>query len=317
MVGSVVVHNGTIIGEGYHARYGEAHAEVNAIASVKNQAILNRSTLYVSLEPCSHYGKTPPCSDHIIQMGIPEVVIACQDPFAEVNGAGIAKLRKAGVEVTIGILEQEALELNRRFVTFHSKKRPYIILKWAETADGYVDRARANGGESPLAITTDAANILVHRWRAEEAAILVGSGTAVIDNPSLTARRYSGNNPTRILLDPKLQTPPDSRIFDDSASTVVFSDSYANVNAQVVKLTDPYNLNEVMHDLHYKGIQSVLVEGGPTIHQAFYEAALWDEIRRFVSPIAIGNGVQALQLTIEPECMEHIGNDTLLTYRNR
>lgn len=317
MVGCVIVHEDRIIGEGYHVKYGEAHAEVNAINSVEDASLLSHSTLYVSLEPCSHYGKTPPCSDLIIRSGIPKVIIACQDPFAEVNGAGIAKLRNAGVDVTVGILEKEALELNRRFVTFHSKKRPYIILKWAETADGFVDRIRTDRTESSLKITSEAANILVHKWRSEEAAIMVGSNTAMLDDPSLTTRRYEGKNPVRILLDTELKAPVESRIFDDSARTIVYTTSNKKVNAELVQTPSPLDLNCLLNDLQERGIQSVLVEGGPTIHKAFYKAGLWDEIRRFVSPVSIGSGVTSLQMHNEPESVEMIGTDSLLTYRNR
>jgi len=317
MVGSVIVHEDRIIGEGYHDKYGEAHAEVNAINSVEDASLLSRSTLYVSLEPCSHYGKTPPCSDLIIRSAIPKVVIACQDPFAAVNGTGIAKLRSAGVDVTVGILEKEALELNRRFVTFHSKKRPYIILKWAETADGFVDRIRNDRTESSLKLTSEAANILVHKWRSEEAAILVGSNTSMLDDPSLTTRKYKGENPVRILLDTQLKTPIESRIFDDSARTIVYTASNKKVNAELVQTSSPLDLNRILNDLHERGIQSVLVEGGPTIHKTFYEAGPWDEIRRFVSPSSIQIGVETIHLKIEPETVESIGSDMLLTYRNR
>lgn len=304
MVGSVVVHNGKIIGEGFHQKVGEAHAEVIAINSVKDQSLLPDSTIYVSLEPCAHFGKTPPCADLIVAKKIKRVVIACLDPFAKVNGAGIKRLIDSGVEVRVGTLEKEALELNRRFITFHQKKRPYIILKWAETADGFVDHIRDDSSQKPLSITCNAANVLVHKWRAEEAAIMVGKNTTILDNPSLTTRNFHGKNPIRILLDSNSDVPASANIFNQEAETIVLRENTKD-------------LQQLLAELHGRDIQSIIVEGGPTLHRSFYDAGLWDEVRRFVSPNKITNGISALSITEKPETTELVGSDQLLTYRNR
>ena len=304
LVGSVIVHNGKIIGEGYHEKVGEAHAEVNAINSVADKTLLSQSTIYVSLEPCSHFGKTPPCADLIIKHRLKRAVIAIQDPFAEVNGAGIKKLVDAGIDVTVGVLEKEALELNRRFITFHEKKRPYIILKWAETADGFVDTLRSDSSEPALKITGSTANTLVHKWRSEETAIMVGKHTAILDNPSLTSRKYAGKNPTRILLDSKSEVQETANIFNNEAHTILFAE-------------DARNLEKVLAELHTLNIQSVIVEGGPKLHHSFYEAGLWDEIRRFVAPMKIGTGRKALKSNHATASQIRVGSDQLYIYRNR
>ena len=304
LVGSVIVHNGKIIGEGYHEKVGEAHAEVNAINSVADKTLLSQSTIYVSLEPCSHFGKTPPCADLIIKHRLKRAVIAIQDPFAEVNGAGIKKLADTGIDVTVGILEKKALELNRRFITFHEKKRPYVILKWAETADGFVDTLRSDSSEPALKITCSTANTLVHKWRSEETAIMVGKHTAILDNPSLTSRKYAGKNPTRILLDSKSEVQETANIFNNEADTILFAE-------------DARNLEKVLAELHTLNIQSVIVEGGPKIHHSFYEAGLWDEIRRFVAPMKIGTGRKALKLNHATASQIRVGSDQLYIYRNR
>jgi diaminohydroxyphosphoribosylaminopyrimidine deaminase/5-amino-6-(5-phosphoribosylamino)uracil reductase len=304
MVGSVVVHDGKIIGEGFHQKVGEAHAEVNAIHAVHNGSLLPDSTIYVSLEPCAHFGKTPPCADLIVAKKIKRVVIGCLDPFAKVNGAGVKRLTESGAEVRVGILEKEAMELNRRFMTFHQKKRPYIILKWAETADGSVDHIRSDSNQKPLSITCNTANILVHKWRAEEAAIMVGKNTAILDDPSLTTRHYRGKNPIRILLDSNSETPASAKIFNTDAETIVINENTNDLQLQLA-------------ELHSRDVQSVMVEGGPTLHRSFYEAGLWDEIRRFVSPIRIAEGIKAMRVQQEPEQISAVGTDQLYTYRNR
>lgn len=304
MVGSVIVHDGKIIGEGYHQIIGEAHAEVNAINAVEDKSLLPYSTIYVSLEPCAHFGKTPPCADLIVKNKLKRAVIAVQDPFSKVNGAGIKRLVDTGIDVTVGVLESDAMELNRRFFTFHEKKRPYIILKWAETVDGFVDRIRENPSKPALKITSDAANTLVHKWRAEEAAIMVGKNTAILDNPSLTTRKYKGKNPVRILLDSNSATPKTDNIFNCEAETIVFTE-----NAR--------DLEQVLAELYHRDIQSVIIEGGPKLHQSFYETGLWDEIRRFVAPIEIREGIKALELNEIPEQEMEVGSDQLFIYRNR
>ena len=321
-VGCVIVHEKKIIGEGFTSPYGGNHAEVNAINSVQDQSLLKKATLYVTLEPCAHFGKTPPCSNLIIEKKIKRVVIACLDPFAQVNGLGIKRLIEAGVDVKLGMLESEAQELNRRFFTFHEKKRPYIILKWAETADGFVDSKRTNSSEPSLKITSEASNILVHKWRAEEAAIMVGKNTALLDNPSLTTRKYEGKNPIRILLDAEMETPESANIFNDEAETILFREEKKEKGkrkngTELIEVESVRDLQSVLTELYNRDIQSVLVEGGPTLHDSFYNAGLWDEIRRFISPINVENGVKVLALKLTPEQENTVGSDQLLTYRNR
>ncbi len=314
MVGCVIVHNNRIIGEGFHRKAGEAHAEVNAINSVVDQSLLPDATIYVSLEPCAHFGKTPPCADLIVSKGIKRVVIACLDPFAKVNGAGVKRLIESGAEVRIGVLEKEALELNRRFITFHEKKRPYIILKWAETADGFVDALRREPLQKPMKISCHSSSVLVHKWRSEEAAIMVGKNTVLLDDPTLTTRNYAGKNAVRIVIDPELETPETANIYNDEAETIVFSEK---TSSRSITVEDTRNLNAILFELHARDVQSILVEGGPTLHRSFYEAGLWDEIRRLVSPTSISSGVAAMQITNNPESIEPVGQDQLLTYRNR
>ena len=222
MVGAVIVHDGKIIGEGYHVRCGGPHAEVNAVRSVRNPELLKESTIYVSLEPCSHYGKTPPCADLIVEKGIPRVVVGCMDPFAKVAGRGIRKLQEAGIEVTVGVLEAECLALNRRFITFHTHHRPYITLKWAESADGFMDSLRTDyEKEKPYAFSTPYTRMLVHRCRAEHQAILVGRQTALADNPSLNLRMWPGKSPLRLVMDRRGDLPGHLALFNDGAETRV------------------------------------------------------------------------------------------------
>lgn len=320
-VGCVIVHKDKIIGEGYTSPYGGNHAEVNAINSVENQALLKKATLYVSLEPCAHFGKTPPCANLIIEKKIKRVIIACLDSFAQVNGLGIKRLMEAGVDVKIGVLEQEAHEQNRRFFTFHQKKRPYIILKWAETTDGFVDHFRTAPNQTALKITAEPANILVHKWRAQEAAIMVGKNTALNDNPSLTTRKYEGKNPIRILIDGKLETPAHARIFSSDATTLIFTESakpeLKSGTLQSVVVDDVHHLPAILTELYQRNIQSVIVEGGPTLHASFYNAGLWDEIRRFVSPKNAVSGIRALSIEHTPTQQTKIGVDQLFIYRNR
>ncbi|HAP69958.1 MAG TPA: bifunctional diaminohydroxyphosphoribosylaminopyrimidine deaminase/5-amino-6-(5-phosphoribosylamino)uracil reductase RibD [Flavobacteriales bacterium] len=321
-VGCVITYKNEIIGEGYTSPHGGNHAEVNAINSVEDQSLLPNSTLYVTLEPCAHFGKTPPCVNLVVEKKIKRVVIACLDPFAQVNGLGIKRLIEAGIDVRLGMLETEARELNRRFFTFHQKKRPYIILKWAETADGFVDSIRANSTEPSLKITSEAANILVHKWRAEEAAIMVGKNTALLDNPSLTTRKYEGKNPIRILLDGKLETPSDSNIFNNEAETILFCErekekGERKKETELIEVKSVRDLKSTLTELYNRDIQSMIIEGGPSLHASFYEAELCDEIRRFISQTTIKNGVKAIELNVSPEFETNVGNDRLLTYRNR
>lgn len=299
MVGCVIVRGGRVIGEGWHRQYGGPHAEVNAIADAEangHSELLKESTLYVNLEPCSHWGKTPPCADLIIEKGIPRVVVGCIDSYCEVSGRGIAKMREAGIDVTVGMLEQECLHFNRRFFTAQNEGRPYIILKWAQTSDGYLDAVRPSAEVPPAWMTGEAARILVHRWRTEEDAILVGTGTAELDNPSLTARAWEGRNPLRVVLDRRLTLSPDLNLFDGEARTVLFtSEAYkaeneakfaANPNVTVETAEDLQGILTILIGKPYR-VQSVIVEGGAHILNAFIRAGLWDEARVFTAPISL------------------------------
>lgn len=277
MVGAVIVVNNRIIGEGYHVRCGDGHAEVNAFASVRvdDEALLPESTIYVSLEPCSHYGKTPPCADLIIKKGVRRVVVGCIDPFAEVQGRGIQKIREAGVEVTVGVLEKECQWLNRRFFTFHSKHRPYIILKWAQTANGFID-----DHFQPLLISNEQTQMLSHQLRAEEDAILVGHTTFNREHPSLNVRHWHGPDPKRIVLS---RNRPLSQLIDD---------------------------------LYQHGIQSLIVEGGQQTHESFIQAGLWDEICVETAPITVSDGTPAPQLPAKVEVLSQqvYGQNMMVTY---
>ena len=294
MVGAVVVCNNRIIGEGYHVRCGESHAEVNAIASVKNVELLKDSTIYVSLEPCSHTGKTPPCADLIIQKQIPRVVIGCLDPFALVAGRGVKKLQAAGVEVVVGVLEQECKELNAAFVVQHTLDRPHITLKWAQTANGYLDVVREQG--EPLILSTLLTQAIVHKRRAEHDAILVGRKTALLDNPSLTTRNWYGTNPLRIVIDRRLTLPTSIRLFDNSVPTLVCNELKVGKmdNVEYVKFDFSINiLPKLMELLHERKIQSLLVEGGSVLLSSFVNEGLWDEAYVEHSPVLISSGVPA------------------------
>lgn len=294
MVGAVLVCDGRIIGEGYHARCGQAHAEVNAIRSVKDPALLCRSTLYVSLEPCSHYGKTPPCADLIVEKGIPRIVVGCQDPFAKVAGRGIQKLRDAGREVVVGVLEQECRTLIRRFITFHTEKRPYITLKWAESADGYLDAKRTDG--TPIRLSSDLTTMLVHKKRAEHSAILVGTRTALLDNPSLTVRQWYGPSPVRVVIDRQCALPDSLHLFDGTVPTLVFTAlkraGKPNVDYIQVDFERPL-LPQLLAELYARNLQSLLVEGGSATLRSFLDADLWDEAFVEETPLRLGDGVPA------------------------
>ncbi|MFT3824641.1 MAG: bifunctional diaminohydroxyphosphoribosylaminopyrimidine deaminase/5-amino-6-(5-phosphoribosylamino)uracil reductase RibD [Chitinophagaceae bacterium] len=280
MVGAVLVYNDRIIGEGYHRLYGQPHAEVNCIRSVQeaDRELIPHSTIYVSLEPCAHHGKTPPCADLIIANRIPHVVIGCRDPFVQVDGKGIEKLEAAGIKVTTGVLEKEALELNKRFIVFNTKHRPYIILKWAQTADkkiGNIDHSR-------LLISNELTNRLVHKWRSEEAAIMVGTNTALFDDPSLTTRFWEGHNPVRLVVDMDLRLPSSLQLFNKEVKTVVFNalkheESESLLYYRVTR--DVSLVQQMVHALYHLRVQSVLVEGGAQLLQSFIDEGLWDECR--------------------------------------
>ncbi|MRR31504.1 bifunctional diaminohydroxyphosphoribosylaminopyrimidine deaminase/5-amino-6-(5-phosphoribosylamino)uracil reductase RibD [bacterium] len=295
MVGAVVVHNGIIIGEGYHLRAGTPHAEVHAINSVKDHSLLPDSTIYVSLEPCSHHGRTPPCTDLIISSGIRRVVIGTGDSNPEVSGKGIARLKQAGIEVITGVMEEECRLLNRRFFTWHEKKRPYVILKWARSADGFIDLLRKPGDAiEPNWITGHAERVLVHRWRAAEDAILAGGGTIRADNPSLTVRYWSGKNPVRIIVSRSASLNPQSAVFNGEAETILFTcneQAQFNGTRSIILSPTEYYIEEVLNHLYRMGVQSLFVEGGAIIIRGFLDAGLWDEARRFTGTARFGAGV--------------------------
>jgi diaminohydroxyphosphoribosylaminopyrimidine deaminase/5-amino-6-(5-phosphoribosylamino)uracil reductase len=321
MVGSVIVHNNTIIGEGFHQKAGEPHAEVLAINSVVDKSLLANSTLYVNLEPCSHYGKTPPCANYIVEHAISRVVIGCVDSFSEVSGRGIAHLQKAGIDVTVGVLEQESRELNKRFFTFHEKKRPYIILKWAQTQDGFIDLAPELKTEKKgLWITDEICKKLVHKWRTEEQAILIGTNTAESDNPQLTARLVQGNNPLRIVLDLQNRLPEELFIKDKTTPTLIFTqkDIKSFHNLEYSKICDSTNMwNEIFEELYKQNIQSLIIEGGAAVLEDCIAHNLWDEMRVFIGPKYFVKGVAAPQLLINPTSTISVGNSQLKSYFNR
>lgn len=319
MVGAVLVHDNRIIGEGYHRQYGEAHAEVNCIQSVspEDRPLISSSTLYVSLEPCAHYGKTPPCSDLIIQYAIPKVVVGCRDPFPEVDGKGISKLLAAGVEVKVGVLEKECRELNKRFFCQVEKRRPYIILKWAQTADGFI----AGNGSERLLISNDITNRLVHQWRSEEAAILVGTNTAILDDPALTNRLWKGRSPVRMVLDRSLRLPGGLKLLDGAQDTIVLNTikSGEQGKTRYYKI-DPQRdlIEQVLKAANENNLQSILVEGGAKLLQSFMDAGAWDEARVITNKnLFCKAGIQAPVLRQkDPVQVQYIQSDNICTFIN-
>ena len=301
MVGAVLVHDGKIIGEGYHQQYGGPHAEVNCMNSVGEQYKdkISRSVLYVSLEPCSHFGKTPPCTDLIIANKIPEVVIGCCDPFKEVDGKGIEKLKAAGIKVVYGILEDQCQQLNKRFFTFHTKHRPYVILKWAETGNGKI----ATNGAERLLISNEQTNRLVHKWRSEEASILVGTNTALLDDPELTTRNWSGPSPIRSVVDMDLKLPSSLKIFNDKQRTIIFNNIKHEEKDHLIyyQVTEDVSLvHQIVNALYQMKIQSVIVEGGARLLQSFIDEEMWDEARIIKNEeLIINNGPAAPELEIK------------------
>lgn len=319
LVGSVIVHEGKIIGEGWHKKAGEPHAEVNAVNSVKDKSLLKEATIYVSLEPCSHFGKTPPCCDLIIANEIPNVVIGTVDPFSKVAGNGIKKLIESDKNVTVGILDDECNELNKRFFTFHQKERPYIILKWAETADGFI-APLSKEEKAPIWITNQYSRQLVHKWRTEEQAILVGTNTVLEDNPKLDARDFLGNNPVRIVVDKSGKISEKYHVKDNSQKTIFITESekfettenciYENV------IFDKSLAKTIIPILYRHDIQSVIIEGGAKTLQSFIDANLWDEARVFRGKIKFQNGTTAPKLTGFPTTRFDIMDDQLKIFRN-
>jgi diaminohydroxyphosphoribosylaminopyrimidine deaminase/5-amino-6-(5-phosphoribosylamino)uracil reductase len=329
MVGAILVYGDRIIGEGYHRKYGEAHAEVNCIDSVREEDrhLIPLSTLYVSLEPCSHFGKTPPCADLIVRHQIPVVVAGCRDPFEEVRGKGIEKLQHAGIKVIPNVLKEECMELNKRFFIYHTRKRPYITLKWAQTLDGKL----ANSDQSRLKITGAATNRTVHRWRGEEMAIMVGTNTALMDDPQLNTRLWPGNDPVRLVLDLHLRLPKKLKIFSTGQATIVFNLQMHTINDDKIEAVrkegvgyyqvtgDVSIVHQVLNALYRLKINSILIEGGGRLLQSFIEEGAWDEARVITNEtMTAGGGLPAPVL--EKEIImgaTHSGNDVIRYYKNR
>lgn len=316
MVGAVIVYQDRIIGEGYHQKYGEAHAEVNAINNVLSmhpnaEELLKKATIYVTLEPCSHYGKTPPCSDLIIEYKIPKVVIGCRDPFNKVNGKGIEKLKSAGIEVVTGVLEQECIELNKRFFTKVNKQRPYIILKWAETCNGYF----ALDDGSQKWISGKEAKLLVHQWRAEEDCVLVGKRTAEVDNPKLDVRLVKGKNPKRAVIDRDLKLSKALNLFDNSLETFVFNASKTAIDNHTkyigIEDFDHFLPQYILFQLYLQDVQSLIIEGGVKTLQMFIDANLWDEARIFKSQTVWSSGIKSPNIKGTQISSQNIEKDLL------
>lgn len=316
LVGSVIVYNGKIIGEGWHKKAGEAHAEVNAINSVKDKSLLSKATIYVSLEPCSHFGKTPPCSDLIVKHKIPNVVIGTVDPNPKVAGNGVKKLEENDLSVTVGILEKECQELNKRFFTFYNKKRPYIILKWAESADGFIAPISKEKKE-PVWLTNEFSRQLVHKWRSEEQAILVGTNTVLEDNPKLNVRDWKGKNPIRIVLDRTGKISKDYSVFDNQTKTIILTEQEnltSSENCIYENTIFDFRLAEKIATILWKhNIQSVIIEGGTTTLETFIKANLWDEAKVFKSSSVIKKGIKA-PFFEQKSAINNIKNDKLTTF---
>jgi diaminohydroxyphosphoribosylaminopyrimidine deaminase / 5-amino-6-(5-phosphoribosylamino)uracil reductase len=309
LVGCVIVHDGRIIGEGWHQKYGEAHAEVNAVNSIVDRSLLANSTVYVTLEPCSHFGKTPPCADMLIRENVKKVVIGNVDINPLVSGEGVKKLRASGIEVLTGILEAQASELNKRFFTFIKKKRPYIILKWAETSDGFTARENYDSRW----ISNELSRQLVHKWRSEEDAILVGTKTAEHDDPQLNVRDWSGRDPLRLVIDKFLKLPHSLKLFNGNQRTMCFNvvKNEQRNNISFVRLDEDKFLNQLIEYIYAEKIQSVIVEGGAQTLQSFIDAELWDEARVFVNSKCFENGIAAPKLHGEIKSTHEIQSDTL------
>lgn len=327
LVGCVIVHQGKIIGEGWHRKAGEAHAEVNAINSVAEKDLLKDSELYVNLEPCSHHGRTPPCADLIVKMDIPRVFIGSLDENAQVNGAGVAKLQKSGCQVTTGVLEEECRDLNKRFFTFHRKKRPYIILKWAESADGFIFPTEDQVAErGPVWISNPYSRQLVHKWRAEEGAILVGTRTVKQDDPSLTVREVKGNSIVRLVVERQGRVDWQSKVFQNGFDTIVFVEKNDSPKAVPEELESNVRIKEldfgaslpeqITNFLHEEEVQSLIVEGGAVALSSFISVGLWDEARVFKGKKQFEKGLEAPKLPSVPFNEKSIGEDRLYFYMN-
>ncbi|ASS48938.1 MAG: riboflavin biosynthesis protein RibD [Candidatus Fluviicola riflensis] len=316
MVGAVIVHNNRIIGEGYHQVFGSAHAEVNAVNAVEDQSLLSESTIYVTLEPCAHFGKTPPCANLLVEKQFKRVVIGTIDPFAKVAGQGIKILQEAGIDCTVGVLEAECQEINKRFFTFHQQQRPYIVLKWAQTIDGFIDAERNNNETGEIRwISSPDTQTLVHQWRAEEQAILVGWKTILNDNPSLTVRAVSGKNPIRIIVDSQLQAPKTAIVFTDGLLTIVFNtvrDDHQD-SVQYIQLSD-CTVESQLKALYQLNIISVFIEGGNYTLQQYIDSGNWDEARVIVGENRFGSGIKAPVIGQIPASTHTFSTDTIHTF---
>lgn len=314
MVGCVIVHDNDIIGEGWHKEYGGPHAEVNAINSVQDPSLLSKATAFVTLEPCAHHGKTPPCADLLIEKNLSKVVIGHIDPFPEVAGKGIQKLEQAGISVTNQVLSEECYTINRRFFTHVNKKRPYIILKWAQTQDGFIARENYDSKW----ISNDHSRRLVHKWRAEEDAIMVGTNTALYDNPQLNIRDWKGKDPIRVIIDKKLRLQTNLHVFDKSQPTLIYNtlNTQKEDNLEYVQLHPMSFISDLLSDLNQRNIQSIIIEGGGQLLTSLIQNDWWDEARVFTSPGKFGKGISAPKLMGIVEHQENIREDLLTTYRN-
>ena len=313
LVGCVVVHEGRVIGEGWHQHFGEAHAEVNALAAVKDQGLLKESTVYVNLEPCSHHGKTPPCADLLVKKQVKKVVVANRDPNPLVDGSGIRKLQQAGIEVVTGVEEEQGREVNKRFFTAQEKKRPYVIFKWAQTSDGFMARENYDSKW----ISGEDSRKLVHKWRTEEDAILVGTNTAKYDNPRLTVRDWEGRSPVRLVINKGLSLVEDLHLFDGSQLTICYNTLKDEERKNLIfkKVGEKNQLTEIMADLYDRGLHSVIVEGGANTINSFLKAGLWDEARVFVAPKKFEKGIRAPVIEGSPVEEAIIQDDKLLLYK--
>jgi diaminohydroxyphosphoribosylaminopyrimidine deaminase/5-amino-6-(5-phosphoribosylamino)uracil reductase len=320
MVGAVIVHNNRIISEGFHQKSGTPHAEVNALRKVKAANLLPESTMYVNLEPCSHHGRTPPCTAAIIEHQIPKVVIGSKDSNTLVAGKGIDALKRNGIEVIEGVMEKQCRKLNRRFFIYHEQKRPYIILKWAQTQDGYIDYIRGKGQpKEPTWITEPIARSLVHKWRAEEQAILIGTNTAEKDNPSLTTRQWCGDNPLRLVIDKNLRLPDDLALFDNRVPTIIFNEKKDTSTSNLTWIKINFEADivpQILSFLYKINILSVIVEGGQLLLNSFIKRGLWDEARVFKGNKFFKNGIEAPKLTRKPVFSESLKECTLFVFEN-
>ena len=312
LVGSVIVHNNKIIGEGYHAKYGGSHAEVNAINCVGNKELLKESTLYVNLEPCNHYGKTPPCTEAIINNNIKRIVIGSKDPNSLVDGSGIDKLKSSGFDVIVGVMEEECTNLNKRFFKYHKHKRPYIILKWAESKDGFISPLKSNQSSRKVNwISGEDSKKLTHKWRSEEHSILVGVQTIIDDDPILTTRLVDGENPIRFVLDPNSRIPINSKVLSETSKTIILSKKENKLIPNYTKSIRFDNIQLIIDSLYQMKIQSILIEGGTKTINYFLNNNIWDSIRIFRSKNKIINGIESPKINLSKFHISDIGDDIL------